>query len=126
MEIFRFALSLRLWHPTTTPDEISAELGIEPRHAQVKAGGSYWCSDQDQGEDGELIPAIEKFLKLLAPHAEFLRRFRSTGGTVELFVGWFTSQRSGGCPLPADLLQLMGVLGVDLSLDIYAPEPASR
>jgi hypothetical protein len=123
METFRFAASLRLSHPTITPDEITSELGIQPRHACIKSGGGfYWCSEQLSGDDGGLIIAIDKFLDLLAPHAAFLRSFRSTGGTAELFVGWFTAQRSGGATLPADRLAEMGALGVDLSLDVYAPD----
>jgi hypothetical protein len=123
MEIFRFAVSLRLSHPTITPDEITSELGVKPRHARTKPqGGFYWCSDSEKGEDNELISAIDKFLDLLEPHARFLHNFRSTGGTVELFVGWFTSQRSGGVELPADRLAEMGALGIDLSLDVYAPD----
>jgi hypothetical protein len=97
MEIFRFAVSLRLSHPTITPDEITCELGIEPRHARTKPqGGFYWCSEKESGEDEGLIAVIDKFLDLLTPHAAFLRSFKSTGGTADLFVGWFTSQRSGG------------------------------
>ncbi len=127
MEIFRFAVSLRLSHPTITPDEITSELGIKPRHARTKSrGGFYWCSEQESGEDGALITAIDKFLDLLTPHAAFLRNFKSTGGTIELFVGWFTSQRPGGVELPADRLGEMGTLGVDLSLDVYAPDAAAR
>jgi|HubBroStandDraft_6_1064221.scaffolds.fasta_scaffold604445_3 hypothetical protein len=123
MEIFRFAVSLRLSHPTITPDEITSELGIRPRHAALKSqGGFYWCSEQESGEDEQLIIAIDKFLDLLTPHGAFLLSYRSTGGTIELFVGWFTSQRSGGAILPADRLAEMGALGVDLSLDVYAPE----
>jgi hypothetical protein len=123
VEIFRFAVGLRLSHPTITPDEITSELGINPRHARARSrGGFYWCSEQERGEDEEFISAIDKFLDLLTPHAAFLRSFKSTGGTAELFVGWFTSARSGGATLPADRLAEMGALGIDLSPDVYAPD----
>jgi hypothetical protein len=122
MEIFEFAVSLRLWHPTITPDELSAELGMKPRVERIKSGANYWCSDSKKGKDSELILAIEEFLGLLEPHAIFLRRFVATGGRAEQFVGWFTSQRSGGESLPAELLSRLGALGLDLSLDVYAPD----
>jgi hypothetical protein len=122
MEIFRFAVSLRLWHPTVTPDEITSQLGIKPRISRLKSGATFWCSDSEKGEDSELIPVIDKFLGLLGPHAQFLQNFVMTGGRAELFVGWFTSSRSGGETLPADLLGKMGALGVGLSLDVYAPD----
>jgi hypothetical protein len=122
METFRFAIRFRLWHPTITPDEISAELGIQPRHSFVKTRGAYWCSDGEEGKGDEFLPAIDRFLDLLEPHAEFLRSFKSTGGTAELSVGWFTVQRSGGAILLSDRLAEMGALGVDLSLDVYAPD----
>jgi hypothetical protein len=126
MEIFRFAMSLRLSHPTITPDEITSELGIKPRHVRSKSrGGFYWCSEQESGEDEEFITVIDKFLDLLTPHGAFLRSYKSTGGTIELFVGWFPFQRSGGATLLADCLAEMGALGVDLSLDVYAPDSPS-
>jgi hypothetical protein len=57
----------------------------------------------------------------LAPHCHFLHGFRSQGGTIELFVGWFLDGPSGDV-FDCDLLARLADLKIDLSLDIYGPD----
>lgn len=130
MEIFRCSVNLRFRHPDFDPQAISETLGIAPR-VQWPAGtkkykpGSYWTSESVKGEDGALLDILASWAEKLEPHKAFLEQFTSTGGNVELYVSWFTSERSGGETLDWKLLGRLAALRIDLSLDVYAPESTS-
>jgi hypothetical protein len=54
----------------------------------------------------------------LADRATILKTIRDSGGTTELFVGWFLEQ-SGGDTLSSNLMMALADLGLALSLDVY-------
>jgi hypothetical protein len=84
--------------------------------------GSYWASESVRGEDEQLLDILSGWAEKLEQHKAFLEEFTSTGGSVELYVSWFTSERSGGDTIEWKLLGRLAALRVDLSLDVYAPE----
>ena len=93
---------------------------------------SYWTSGSirqgewkpDAHEPDTLVNAIKELLRLFAEHKQFFKEIRSSGGSVEFFVGWFLGGDTGGV-FKHDLLREMAGLGIDLSLDIYPPDRAA-
>jgi hypothetical protein len=124
VEIFRFAVSLHLRHPSIEPALITEELGSPPLHqwrAGAKPGApeAYWCSPQRRGEDAELISVLEGWVLELESKKDFLLEFTSSGGEIAFSIGWFTGERSGGVALDPTLLGRLATLSISLELDVY-------
>jgi hypothetical protein len=133
MNIFRFSYSLRLFHPTVDPQDISDALNLEPEHtrkAKAKSDSdnierrnqSLWCSKREAGEDGELLVSLSGFLDRLEKKQTFLRSFYESGGSGEFFIGWFTSPRSGGETFGWELLSRIAALKLNVTFDVYGPD----
>lgn len=125
---FKFEVSLRLWHPVMSADDISANLGMAPTTrwdtGSVSDQGhiqrmTYWTCRLRQGS-GNLAVSLTKLVQDLEPKRQFLREIEATGGRSELFVGVFLDGNAGEL-LPANLLRTIGELRIDLALDIYGP-----
>ena len=61
---------------------------------------NYWTArlmDATYG-DQKLASALSNVLEELSPKKELLQNLAATGGTVELFVGWFFEQRRRDWP----------------------------
>ncbi len=56
---------------------------------------------------------------LLELHSDYLKHFAATGGQIEYFIGWFTTDVSGGDTLSWDLLARLSKLKISLALDVY-------
>jgi len=93
---YSYNLSLRIWHPSINPDDITRELGIQPNRSW-KAGRkrttpkgtplegfyqeSYWTADPFQfGEHSSTENLAEDFfinlLEVLEPNKAFLKKLR--------------------------------------------------
>lgn len=85
---------------------------------------TYWTSaDLVQGAwPGKPVSvAVNEILDQLASHREFLCSVRDSGGTSELFVGWFFDGQSGDV-FDCQLMGRMAEPSLDLSLDYYPPD----
>ena len=81
---------------------------------------SYWSSGTlESSSSGGIREAIRSFLPFLLDRKEFLGEFSASGGSSELFVGWFVDS-SAGETFDSELMQSLGDLGVDIALDAYA------
>jgi hypothetical protein len=133
MHPYKFSLSLRVFHPSVTPEVIQAELGLKARIAnsagknRVTASGKVlptissetYCSFLlAEGDDRILMTTIDEWSEILAKTREFLTELRSTGGRVEYFLGLFIDS-NGGFGLDYEQMKSLGSTGIDLSLDIY-------
>jgi hypothetical protein len=131
----RLQTSLRLWHPTLTPDEISERIGLEPR-SSAGAGSiapdgrrvpqTYWTTRI--GIDtaaASLEESIESVAGVVARNRTFLREVRSTGGRSEVFIGIFLNGDMGDVLSP-DVLRVLGEANVALALSMYLPDEARR
>jgi hypothetical protein len=131
---FRFALSLRFRHPSMPSEEISRAIGMQPQfhwnagEPRVTPTGialrgvreeTYWSSGDLHSECPDLVDAIAANLTSLEPHKDFLREFVTTGGEIEYFIGWFTTDTSGGETLDWELLQRLADFKISLGLDVY-------
>ena len=80
---------------------------------------TYWSSGNLHSESVELTDALEANLSSLESHKDFLREFVATGGEIEYFIGWFTTDTSCGETLDWELLQRLAALRINLALDVY-------
>ncbi|MGL4968403.1 MAG: DUF4279 domain-containing protein [Inquilinus sp.] len=135
MAPYRYAISLRISHPSIDPAQITAELGEAPSHLQ-KAGSphrtpkgtvldrispeSFWVGFESKGENRtrDLPAGLRALAARLLPHRQFLRSLRDEGGEVEIFVGWFAAEQ-GGDVLTHELMSQLADLKIDLLFDLY-------
>ncbi len=133
MNPFRYDVSLRIRHPNITPEEICKVLGMTARH-QWTAGasrktpkgtpikGTYdstYCSFRlDHPTDMRLADFLSQCNKRFRPYQEFFKKIRSTGGSLDYFVGWYSNASSGEL-FSANLLSELADLKIDLGLDVY-------
>lgn len=132
--------TLRVYHPSIDPREISAELGLPPvscdfvGEPRITHGGkvlkgvhkeSYWRTSLAGDESGrdDLAAGLRDICARLEPYRFFTERIRAEGGRLELFIGWFLD-RNEGLELDRDVLAKLAALGIDLALDVYPPDAA--
>jgi len=145
MNPYSYNISLRLWHPSIDPSEITKQLGISPKRTWVAGERrstpkgtllegnnkeTYWFGPiHDESflysEDVDLEEYLTNFTQTLQKHSNFLKEIRATGGRVEYFIGLYTDSNSGSV-LPASLLLSLGELGIDLALDIYSEKTSNQ
>jgi hypothetical protein len=137
MTAYSYSISLRLWHPTIGPEEITAALNIQPGRSWVAwaprttASGrpmrginadNFWtvrlCDDVFETPD--LRSALKSQLSRLSIHKQFFNSFVESGGGAEFFIGWVLEQTNSGDVLDHALFTLLADLKIDLSFDIYA------
>jgi hypothetical protein len=139
MAPYRYAISLRITHPSIDPAEITVELGEDPSNWQ-KAGSpsphseresarhcqpddTFWVGFSSEGEsqDHDLQAGLQALLSRLQSHRGFFHRLREDGGEAEFFVGWFLGKQ-GGEILSHELMAQLADLKIDLSFDLYLGE----
>jgi Domain of unknown function (DUF4279) len=136
---YRYAISLRIRHPSLDPREITKTVKIKPRvswqagearsapSGQLLGGTrreSYWTSgDLARGKwpRKDLAQAIAALLDRLEAHKRFFARVHAQGGRSELFIGWYFLGNSGDV-LPCELMARLAQSKIDLSFDIYPPD----
>ena len=93
---------------------------------QGKYSDSYWVAKLVKGgwPNKALAVVFNELLDQLAPHQGFFERISTEGGTVEFFVGSFFEGNSGDV-FDCDLLARMADFKINLSLDVYPPDPVS-
>ena len=117
------------------PDEISAVLGSAPTKSETRGEVLYTPSGRDRGvakrgywrldaadtapEDtnAQVRALLSKLTQDLAVWRDITNRFE-----VDLFCGWFMGQTNDGAILSPATLLALGERGIELQLDIYAPD----
>ena len=131
---YRFRLSLRLRHPRENLALLSSVLGLEPSRIWTvgdpratpkgqpldgKWDSSYSTMPIDVEHDDSIQAALQRVASILALHTLPLKQHISSGGTVEIFVGYFQESFNSGFLLPAGLMREYASLGVSIDFDIY-------
>jgi hypothetical protein len=131
---YTFDISLRLWHPSMTAEEISSRLSLastvqwdvgsfsgagRPREA------TYWSHRLAESQTGSIAIFIERYVEWLGPRGRFLNEVRMTGGRVEFFVGLFLDGSAGEL-FSWKLLRALGEAHIDLALDVYDSTSGAR
>jgi hypothetical protein len=117
MHPFRYAISLRIWHPQIDAATVSDTLGLSPKRTSP-AVSSFWTHGYEVPQDSECAKFIHSVGSALQQHRAFFQRIRAAGGRVEFFVGWF-GDKNFGDTFPHATLALLAQLQVDLSFDVY-------
>lgn len=133
---FRYDASLHIHHPSTSPDEITAELSRKPNRSHCKGesrrtptgaprGGTYpenfWTCDLETEDQVDITDFLKNLIITLQPHRKFLKQLNNTAGEVCIFLGIF----GDGCcahQFGNQLLTDIANTGFDLRLDFYGSE----
>lgn len=136
---YRYAISLRAWHPSWRPERVTEALQVAPSRS-LAAGEpratprgeplegvnaeSFWTARLADGgsDDQSLDGALEAVVDDLAERSDFLADFAESGGRLELFIGWFFDASNSGDVLGHRLLAKAAALRLDLSFDVYLDE----
>ncbi|MFF3343122.1 hypothetical protein [Streptomyces flavidovirens] len=113
--------SLRITSRTISAAEISEALGIDP-HDKFEQGGLAIPGNPERsglGSDRWPEEHAAALIRLLEGRHEALGRL-AVDCEVELLLGFGSENGQGGCVLPADLREV-GLLGIDVVLDLYRP-----
>ncbi len=133
MHEFCFKVSLRIISQTVDPSEICSQLNLEPKWKYkmgdprenpkgIALGGVYDCSycsfPITPQNNEELHEVLDRVVDNLLQHEPLFCRIRKGGGRIEFFIGWFSVGNTGDT-FSNNLLKKLGVLQIDLALDVY-------
>jgi hypothetical protein len=129
--IAKSVASLRIFGDDLNPEEISRLLDAQPtassRKGEVGARGATakWGSwrlrvaDRTPGDlNGQVIELLASLTSDPEVWAVLTARYR-----VDLFCGLFIEEGNEGFNLSVPALKALGDRGIELALDIYAPDP---
>ncbi len=128
---YYFGVSLRVWHETHSPEDISRILGHPPSLARRKgstrgSAGSpavypqnYWCLDFDA--EGALADRITSVAQFLQPRADAMVSLLQSGGLAEIYTFVAPELTTVVLQLDAYLLTTIGRAGVKVSIEIVPP-----
>jgi len=128
------AVCLRIFGDDLIPDEITQALGASPTKSQHR--GEVLCSPSGkqrvvqrgnwrlEAADANPEDTDAQVRELLSQLTSDLAVWRdiSTRFEVDLFCGWFMGQTNDGAMLSPATLLALGERGIELQLDIYAPD----
>jgi hypothetical protein len=131
---FDYSVSFRVTHPSMNPDILCKQLRSNTK-TKWQAGAlrktpdgeslpgvyseTYCCFELAHPKNVGLSEFLLRNNKKLFRYKDFLHSIRSTGGTLEYFVGWFADKDSGEV-FELELLKQLAELGINLSLAVYA------
>ena len=121
MHPFRYAVSLRIWHPQIDASAVSDTLGLAPKRTSPSVP-SFWTHAYEVPQDNECAAFIYSAASALRQHTDFFKRVRASGGRAEFFVGWFGDKNFGDSFSHATL-SVLAELQIDLSFDVYPDAP---
>ncbi len=127
-----WAASLRIMSDVMSVEQISKRVGIAHPLGQMSRPrldetgrdirrDRVWLLESEMTSDHPLDEQLEALLARIEPHAAAVRALRAEGCGVEFFTGFASSNGQGGVTLTPRLLERIGELGADLSLDLYPP-----
>jgi hypothetical protein len=132
-KLSRVKVSLRVTHPTAKAEAIERELDIavcvrrsvgEPRETPAgtplagKNETSFVSVRLEDGAEDGLGMALARVVSFLEFRRDGINALVSTGGTAEIYVGWFL-ESDDGVTISRDMLARIAATGVSLSLEVY-------
>lgn len=138
---YRYAVSLRIRHPTWPAAKVSEILGLAPdrtwdvgaprrtaKGASLEGTNedSYWTHSFGTFEDANLEAYLDLALDDLSRKADAFARIAETGGQAEFFVGLFLEQWNAGYSISPGMHQRLASLRLALSIDIYSFDEQER
>lgn len=134
---YRFRVSVRLRHPSEDLTALCAELGLPSRRSWVAGerrttprgalldgnwDHSYATMPIDVETDSGLEAALDRVAAILSDKARTIEQHIRSGGSIELFVGYFLEAFNSGFTLSSALMGKISDLGVDIGFDIYGED----
>ncbi len=137
METFEFQISLKIWHPSIDPGDISVAVGIAPK-IMHKAGmpkklpngspwkgsyaKSYWCADLvefcETSSPSTIEEKLNRIIGCLAPKKDFFSKITHQGGQVQLWIS--THSTKNYCvQLPCNPMKNLSNIGLEVLIDVY-------
>ncbi|MBD3817264.1 MAG: DUF4279 domain-containing protein [Halothiobacillus sp.] len=128
-----FSVSLRIWHPTLSTDDVVKQICMKPEVAhsvgeqRTSPSGeileglyrrTYCCFELTRKAAGVFTDALPSLLQTIKKHKNFLETLVLDGGRSELFVGVFAEGATGFTLEPPVMMEL-SELSLELSVDIY-------
>jgi hypothetical protein len=124
--------TLRIYHDTVEPPEVTAVLGIKPtdfvrrgdthgpsnRAATYKING-WFLSSENTVSSQDSLRHIEWLLPLVEPRRSQLGALREQGHRMEISCYWLSASGHGGPTLTPDVMRRVAELGLGLSFDVY-------
>jgi hypothetical protein len=86
---------------------------------------TYCCFDLKHPEKLRLADFLKKCNDRLNRHKDFFEYIRSTGGSLEYFIGWYSDRNSGEI-FDLDLLSMLVALKINLSIDFYGGQKQKK
>ncbi|MCI4569481.1 DUF4279 domain-containing protein [Lysobacter sp. CFH 32150] len=138
LHTYRYRVSLRLRHPTEPLTYFADALGLAPdfqhvvgesrrsRNGEPLPGQykeSYWCHALDVPESQDVEAFLLTTVERLDAHSILLSQLITSGGSAELFIGFFLESFNSGFSLSPELLRKCVALGIALDFDVYGHEP---
>ena len=129
--------SLRMRHPSADLSYCTRQLDLEPNRQWVAGeprtspvgrplGGvqpdSYWCAPLVLDQESDIENFLASTLDRLETYRSVFDQCSATGGSAELFIGFFLEAFNGGFSLQPQLLAKAASLGIALDFDIYGHE----
>ena len=119
------------------PDEVSARLGLKPTKValegteRIGSGGRYsrrkkdvWLLERAAQTLDEVVGVLATLVESLAPRRVELQTIRHMADRVDILVGLFIVDGTGGLELGPDLLAELAQLGLAVGIDVYCvPDP---
>jgi AraC-like DNA-binding protein len=127
-----YAVFFRVSHPNLSPEDICCELNMTPAYSSIAgeqrksrpsdrvtpAANETFCTfDLGGGDKGALAPCLRSAAQSLDQHSEFLRKIRSSGGTLVFHASW-RPNADREVVFETDLLLKMAELGIELSINV--------
>ncbi|MEV0537202.1 DUF4279 domain-containing protein [Kitasatospora sp. NPDC050463] len=126
--------SLRITSRTLTADQITVAIGLVPDdhyehgHLAIPCTDTFqheystWILKSGLGNDRWLDEHAAALVRKLKGREEALALL-AADCELEIFLGFGSENGQGGCAIPARLLKEIGLLGLDIVLDLYPPTP---
>lgn len=83
---------------------------------------SYWTAPLETSADKHLEDALARIAQWLEEHDLFMANHTGSGGSAELFIGFFLESFNTGFSLEPGLLAKYSSLGVGLDFDMYGSD----
>jgi hypothetical protein len=131
--IAKSVVTLRISGDALVPDEVTAQMGVAPttshRKGDVRRLSSgrdvvrrtgIWRLEVGDREPENLNAQVAELLALL-PQDLGIWRTLSQAFEIDLFCGLFMEESNEGLSLSSETLAALGLRGIEVGLDIYAP-----
>ena len=133
-ETYYYSFSLRFFHPSINPAEITKTLNIEPDYAwkvgskrrtpdgtilEGKHTQSYWCANHETTGQRNFFKEIEKMLNYLTKnHRPFFDKIAKESGRVEIYLQ-LHGRNNIGSSLKPKIMKLMVALNIELGVEVF-------